>query len=37
VKFPETTAAGSPITEYAPKSPAAKAYKRLARELITKF
>jgi chromosome partitioning protein len=37
VKFPETTAAGSPITEYAPKSPAAKAYKRLARELIAKF
>lgn len=37
VKFPETTAAGSPITEYAPKSPAAKAYMRLARELIFKF
>lgn len=37
VKFPETTAAGSPITEYAPKSPAARAYLRLARELIAKF
>ena len=37
VKFPETTAAGSPITEYAPSSPAAKAYKRLARELIHKI
>lgn len=37
VKFPETTAAGSPITQYAPKSPAAKAYQRLARELIAKF
>ena len=37
VKFPETTAAGSPITEYAPSSPAAKAYKRLARELIQKI
>ncbi|MFM1864706.1 MAG: hypothetical protein RL677_486 [Actinomycetota bacterium] len=37
VKFPETTAAGSPITQYAPTSPAAKAYQRLARELIAKF
>ncbi len=37
VKFPETTAAGAPITQYAPKSPAAKAYLRLARELIFKF
>ncbi len=37
VKFPETTAAGSPITEYAPSSPATKAYKRLARELIQKI
>ncbi len=37
VKFPETTAAGSPITEYAPSSSAAKAYKRLAREVITKL
>lgn len=37
VKFPETTAAGAPITQYAPKSPAARAYLRLARELIAKF
>jgi len=37
VKFPETTAAGAPITEYAPSSPAAKAYKRLAREVIAKI
>lgn len=37
VKFPETTAAGSPITEYAPTSSASKAYKRLAREVITKL
>jgi len=37
VKFPETTAAGAPITEYAPSSLAAKAYKRLAREVITKL
>ena len=37
VKFPETTAAGSPITEYAPNSSASKAYKRLAREVIAKL
>jgi chromosome partitioning protein len=37
VKFPETTAAGAPITEYAPSSSAAKAYRRLAREVITKL
>ena len=37
VKFPETTAAGSPITEYAPSSSASKAYKRLAREVIVKL
>jgi chromosome partitioning protein len=36
VKFPETTVAGMPITEYAPTSSAAGAYKRLAREVLTK-
>ncbi len=36
VKFPETTVAGLPITEYAPTSSAAVAYKRLAREVLAK-
>lgn len=36
VKFPETTVAGLPITEYAPTSSAAIAYKRLAREVLAK-
>jgi len=36
VKFPETTVAGLPITEYAPTSSAALAYKRLAREVLAK-
>jgi chromosome partitioning protein len=36
VKFPETTVAGLPITEYAPSSGAAQAYQRLAREVLVK-
>jgi len=34
VRFPETSAAGTPITSYAPTSAAAKSYRRLARELL---
>ena len=36
VKFPETTVAGEPITSYAPTSPAAQAYRALAREVIAR-
>jgi chromosome partitioning protein len=36
VKFPETTVAGEPITTYAPTSPAAQAYRALAREVIAR-
>ncbi len=36
VKFPETTVAGEPITSYAPTSPAAEAYRALAREVIAR-
>nr|WP_328842611.1 ParA family protein [Nakamurella leprariae] len=36
VKFPETTVAGEPITTYAPSSPAAEAYRTLAREVIAR-
>ncbi len=34
VKFPETTVAGEPITEYAPTSPGAEAYRMLTREVL---
>ena len=34
VKFPDATIAAEPITTYAPSHSGAKAYKRLARELI---
>lgn len=34
VRFPETTAAGEPITSYAPSSPGAAAYRQLAWEVI---
>ena len=34
VKFPDASVAGTPITEFAPEHPAAKAYRQLARELI---
>jgi chromosome partitioning protein len=36
VKFPETTVAGEPITSYAPSSPAAEAFRSLAREVIAR-
>ncbi len=36
VKFPETTVAGEPITTYAPASPAADAFRTLAREVIAR-
>ncbi len=36
VKFPETTVAGEPITSYAPTSPAADAFRTLAREVIAR-
>jgi len=36
VKFPETTVAGEPITSYAPASPAAEAFRTLAREVIAR-
>lgn len=34
VRFPETTVAGTPITQWAPKSAGAEAYRQLAREVI---
>ena len=36
VKFPETSAAGEPITTYAASSPGAAAYRQLARELLAR-
>ena len=36
VRFNETTAAGEPITSYASSSPGAAAYRRLAREVISR-
>jgi sporulation initiation inhibitor protein Soj len=36
IKFPETTVAGEPITTYAPKSPAADAYRDLAKEVLAR-
>ncbi len=36
VKFPETSVAGLPITAYAPTSPAAVAYRQLAREVVAR-
>jgi chromosome partitioning protein len=37
VRFPETTAAGEPITSYATNSPGAGAYRALARELLARW
>ena len=37
VKFPETSVAGRPITQYAPDSVAAKAHRELAREVLAKI
>jgi chromosome partitioning protein len=36
VRFPETTVAGEPITRWAPRSSAARAYRDLAREVIAR-
>ncbi len=36
VKFPETSAAGEPITSYASSSPGAVAYRTLAREVLSR-
>jgi chromosome partitioning protein len=36
VKFPETTVAGEPITQYAPTSAGAQAYRDLAREVLAR-
>jgi chromosome partitioning protein len=36
VRFPETTVAGEPITQWAPKSAGAQAYRALAREVIAR-
>jgi chromosome partitioning protein len=36
IKFPDATVAGEPITVFAPTSPAAEAYRQLARELISR-
>ncbi|HWE91734.1 MAG TPA: ParA family protein [Pseudonocardiaceae bacterium] len=36
VRFPETTVAGEPITRWAPRSSAARAYRELAREVIAR-
>lgn len=36
VRFPETTVAGEPITQWAPKSAGANAYRALAREVIAR-
>src|SRR4051812_18394553 len=36
VRFPETTVAGEPITSWAPSSAGAKAYRNLAREVISR-
>ena len=37
VKFSDSTVAGEPITEYAPNSPGAVAYRQLAREVLTRW
>lgn len=36
VRFPETTVAGEPITQWAPRSSGAQAYRALAREVIAR-
>ena len=36
VKFPDASVSGMPITEFAPEHPAAQAYLRLARELVSR-
>jgi chromosome partitioning protein len=36
VKFPDASVAGKPIIEFAPEHPASKAYRTVARELISR-
>jgi chromosome partitioning protein len=36
VKFPDASVAGEPLTQFAPSSAAADAYRQLARELISR-
>jgi chromosome partitioning protein len=36
VKFPDASVAGTPITQFEPEHPAAEAYRRLARELVSR-
>jgi chromosome partitioning protein len=36
VKFPDATVARKPITDFAPSSDAAEAYRRVARELVSR-
>lgn len=36
VKFPDASVSGTPITQFAPQHQAAKAYRQLARELVTR-
>ena len=36
IKFPDATVAGEPITDFAPSSAAAEAYRQLARELLSR-
>ncbi len=36
VKFPDASVAGTPITEFAPEHASAKAYRKLARELVAR-
>ncbi len=36
VKFPDASVAGAPITQFAPEHPAARAYRQLARELVSR-
>lgn len=37
IRFPETTVAGMPITSHDPSSPGAKAYRQLAREVLSRW
>jgi len=37
IRFPETTVAGTPITSHDPSSPGAKAYRQLAREVLSRW
>ena len=36
IKFPDAAVAGEPITEFAPESAGAEAYRQLAREVLAR-